>query len=214
MRLQAWRFLSYMFLHTDLLHIVLNIFNQLLLGVTLNYVNPWYRVLLVYFSGGLFATLLTAMHFPRYNLLGASGGVYALLSAILFRTFAVLAMRKMTKEALFRYLGTVCFWFIILELPAILTLSIVSHVAHLYGAIGGALMGLMILRNSSPLLHDEVFERKLKLIAFVAFCFFLIVGITFHLISDAFNDIECTAGECKPMGEIYRTFLNGSDGTV
>lgn len=180
-RMQVWRFLSYMFLHTGFFHILLNIFNQLLLGVAMEYVNPWWHVLVVYFSGGLYATLLTSIVFPHYNLLGASGGVYGLLFAILFRPFAILAMRRMTKQALLKYLGTVCLLFFLIELPAILTLSIVSHVAHVFGGIGGAFAGLMILKNNTLLLKDEAFERKLKLFAAFAFFTLLIIGILYHL---------------------------------
>lgn len=170
-----------MFLHTGFLHILLNIFNQLLLGVAMEYVNPWWHVLVVYFSGGLFGALLTSIVFPHYNLLGASGGVYGLLFAILFRPFAILAMRKMTKHALLKYLGTVCLLFFLIELPAILTLSIVSHVAHVFGGIGGAFAGLLILKNNTMLLKDEVFERKLKLFAAIVFFTLLVFGILYHL---------------------------------
>lgn len=181
-----------MFLHTGFLHILLNIFNQLLLGVAMEYVNPWWHVLVVYFSGGLFATLLTSIVFPQYNLLGASGGVYGLLFAILFRPFAILAMRKMTKQALLKYLGTVCLLFFLIELPAILTLSIVSHVAHVFGGIGGAFAGLLILKNNSLLLKDEVFERKLKLFAATAFFTVLVFGVLYHLF---FLEYFMTEGE-------------------
>lgn len=54
---------------------------QVVLGMLLEIVNGWWRVGLIYFGGVLTGSLLTSVVDPRVYLVGASGGVYALIGA-------------------------------------------------------------------------------------------------------------------------------------
>ncbi|ERL87881.1 hypothetical protein D910_05269, partial [Dendroctonus ponderosae] len=80
-RHEAWRFLTYMFVHIGYLHIIVNLVIQLVLGVPLEMVHKWWRVLLLYFAGVIAGSLATSITDPRVRLAGASGGVYCLLTA-------------------------------------------------------------------------------------------------------------------------------------
>lgn len=54
---------------------------QILLGVPLEMAHKWWRVLLVYFCGVLAGSLGSSIMDPMVYLAGASGGVYALITA-------------------------------------------------------------------------------------------------------------------------------------
>ena len=73
-RHQVWRYLTYMLIHSGLFHAIFNILIQLILGLPLEMVNGWWRVMLVYCSGVLAGSLWTSVLKPDKFLAGASGG--------------------------------------------------------------------------------------------------------------------------------------------
>ena len=73
-RYQVWRYLTYMLIHSGLFHAIFNILIQLILGLPLEMVNGWWRVMLVYCSGVLAGSLWTSVLKPDKFLAGASGG--------------------------------------------------------------------------------------------------------------------------------------------
>ncbi|KAL5288183.1 RHBDL2.2 family protein [Megaselia abdita] len=87
-RYEAWRFLTYMFVHKGLSHILGNIFMQLLLGLPLEVVHKW-RIVVVYLCGVIAGSMGTSLATPNIYLVGASAGVYALLTAHLATIFLV-----------------------------------------------------------------------------------------------------------------------------
>ncbi|KAJ9597782.1 hypothetical protein L9F63_011390 [Diploptera punctata] len=78
-REQIWRFLSYMLLHSDTLHLALNIAIQCLLAAPLEHEQGHVRTAMVYLGGVLAGSLGTSILEPELYMMGASGGVYALL---------------------------------------------------------------------------------------------------------------------------------------
>lgn len=98
-REECWRFLSYMLVHIGLVgtsvngfqkynknffrwsHLLINLLIQIILGVALEFRNRWYRVFTVYAAGVIAGSLVTSITDPTVYLAGASGGVYALLTA-------------------------------------------------------------------------------------------------------------------------------------
>ena len=77
-RQEAWRFITYMFVHVGVMHIMMNLIIQIFLGVALELVHHWWRVALVYLAGVLAGSMGTSIVNPNIYLAGASGGVYAL----------------------------------------------------------------------------------------------------------------------------------------
>lgn len=60
---------------------MVNLAVQILLGIPLEMVHRWWRVLVVYFAGVVAGSLATSITDPYVKLAGASGGVYSLITA-------------------------------------------------------------------------------------------------------------------------------------
>lgn len=80
-RHEIWRFVLYMVLHAGWFHLGFNVAVQLLFGLPLEMVHGSSRIACIYFSGVLAGSLGTSIFDPEVFLVGASGGVYALLAA-------------------------------------------------------------------------------------------------------------------------------------
>ncbi|XP_036732517.1 rhomboid-related protein 2 [Manis pentadactyla] len=78
-REEAWRFISYMLVHAGVQHILGNLVMQLALGIPLEMVHKGLRVGLVYLAGVIAGSLASSIFDPLKYLVGASGGVYALM---------------------------------------------------------------------------------------------------------------------------------------
>lgn len=68
-------------IYSSVMHIAMNLIVQIFLGVALELVHCWWRVALVYLAGVLAGSMGTSITDPRIFLAGASGGVYALITA-------------------------------------------------------------------------------------------------------------------------------------
>ncbi|XP_076750073.1 rhomboid-4 isoform X1 [Xylocopa sonorina] len=148
-RYQAWRYLTYMFVHVGVFHLVVNLLVQVMLGIPLEMVHKWWRVLTIYIAGVLAGSLGTSVSDPSVYLAGASGGVYALITAhvatILMNwsqmEFAVLQLLVFLVVTVVD-IGQAIYNRYVLE-----TNSQIGYVAHFAGAIAGLLVGINILRN-------------------------------------------------------------------
>ncbi|CAH1971798.1 unnamed protein product [Acanthoscelides obtectus] len=170
-RTEIWRFLFYMMLHAGWLHLCFNLSVQLLVGLPLEMVHGTGRTALIYLSGVLAGSLGTSVFDDRVYLVGASGGVYALLAAHLanvlinydsmrcgvLRLLGIFAIascdvgyaiysRYASSDSLVGGPSTVG---MTSELP-------VSYVAHLTGALAGLTIGLIVLKNFEQKLHEQL----------------------------------------------------------
>lgn len=78
---EAWRFILYMFVHAGWVHLLFNLSVQLLVGLPLEMVHGSGRLAIIYLSGVLAGSLGSSVFDRNAILVGASGGVYALLAA-------------------------------------------------------------------------------------------------------------------------------------
>lgn len=78
---QPWRFVSSIFLHANIAHLLLNLFALLLFGSILESYIGARRFLLVFFITGIFANLV-AINFYDSSL-GASGAIFGILGTLI-----------------------------------------------------------------------------------------------------------------------------------
>ncbi|XP_023218612.1 rhomboid-related protein 2-like [Centruroides sculpturatus] len=179
-RYQAWRYLTYMLIHAGIIHILFNILVQLLLGLPLELVHKWWRVGLVYLLGVIAGSLGSSITDPNTFLAGASGGVYALIAAHLANVIINF------KEMEFGWLRlVVLFVFAATDIGAAIYGRYAqgdhhqtSYAAHLTGALGGLLVGLVVLRN----IRVYKWEKILGWVMLGLFCLLILLGILFNIL--------------------------------
>ncbi|CAH1100805.1 unnamed protein product [Psylliodes chrysocephalus] len=156
-RSEVWRFFLYMLLHAGWLHLGFNLVVQLLVGLPLEMVHGSGRVALIYMAGVAAGSLGTSVFDNDVYLVGASGGVYALLAAHL-------------ANVLLNYNNMQCGILRLFGIFAIASCDVgyaiysrydamglpVSYVAHLTGALAGLTIGLLVLKNFEQKLHEQL----------------------------------------------------------
>ncbi|CAG9861791.1 unnamed protein product [Phyllotreta striolata] len=157
-RREAWRYLTYMFVHIGVFHLVLNLLVQILLGIPLEMVHKWWRVLVVYLAGVLAGSLGTSIVDPTVKLAGASGGVYSLVTAhiasiilnwkemsfpiVQLLVFLIVAASDVGTSIYNRY---------VLDID-----EHIGYAAHFAGALAGLLVGINVLRNLSETRTERI----------------------------------------------------------
>ncbi|KAJ8985211.1 hypothetical protein NQ317_018240 [Molorchus minor] len=157
-RREVWRYVTYMFVHIGAFHLVVNLLVQILLGVPLEMVHKWWRVLIVYFAGVLAGSLGTSIVDSSVKLAGASGGVYSLITA---HVASIIMNWKEMSYPIFQLLlflivagtdiGTAIYNRYVLDIN-----EHIGYAAHFAGALAGLLVGINILRNLSVTRHERV----------------------------------------------------------
>lgn len=147
-----WQWLTHMFMHADLLHLLFNMYAVGMFAVPLIQIWGTQRFLLLFFSSGLAGAavycgwlmmMLSQEALPFVNLLGASGGAFGVLAA-----FAVLLPRAplgimflpFSFPAKYFVLGLVAYE-IFAQITGISLLGPnIAHLAHVGGAVVGGLL--------------------------------------------------------------------------
>ncbi|KAH8315765.1 hypothetical protein KR067_001071, partial [Drosophila pandora] len=186
-RLQLWRFFSYALLHASWLHLAFNVLTQLLFGLPLESVHGSMRTGVIYMAGVLAGSLGTSVVDSEVYLVGASGGVYALLAAQLA---SVLLNFGHMRNGVVQLMAVIVFVFCDLGyalysrepkplgLPQ-QTRPSVSYIAHMTGALAGISVGLLLLRQ----LDGGLRPRPLRWLALGVWCLFSTFGIAFNLVN-------------------------------
>ncbi|XP_041648498.1 rhomboid-related protein 2 [Cheilinus undulatus] len=181
-REEAWRFISYMFVHAGVEHIVGNLVMQLVVGIPLELVHKGFEVGMVYLAGVLAGSLSSSIFDPLSALVGASGGVYALLGGYFMN--AVVNFREMIPLlGVFRILAIVifvgtdfgfAFYRRFIQDDAGLK---VSFVAHFGGIVAGMTIGYVFFSDyNKKLLKDPRFWMCI-----VGYVVFLLFAILFNI---------------------------------
>ncbi|XP_077980017.1 rhomboid-related protein 2-like [Glandiceps talaboti] len=177
-RLELWRFFTYILIHAGLEHLIFNIVIQLVLGIPLEMVHGGMRVGSIYFAGVLAGSLGTSVFDMNALLCGASGGSYALLAGHLANV--ILNFSEMP-------LGILRLILIFLIASADVGFAIwrryagrgasTAYVAHFTGAVAGATMGLLILKNFDQKLH----ERFMMWVAMTVYIIIIIFTVFWNI---------------------------------
>ncbi|XP_075436043.1 rhomboid-related protein 3 isoform X2 [Ascaphus truei] len=162
LRAQAWRYLSYMFMHAGIEHLGVNVALQLLVGIPLEMVHGALRISFVYIAGVLAGSLAVSVADMTAPVVGSSGGVYALVSAHLANIVMNWSGMKCQFKLLRMGFALIC---MSLEFGRAVWLRFYpsayppcphpSFVAHLGGVLVGVTLGAVILRNYEQRLQDQ-----------------------------------------------------------
>ncbi|GFG35048.1 hypothetical protein Cfor_07649, partial [Coptotermes formosanus] len=181
-RYEAWRFVTYMFVHVGVIHLVVNLLVQLLLGIPLEMVHHWWRVLIVYIAGVVAGSLATSVTDPYTRLAGASGGVYAVLLAHI----ATIVMNwSEMKWAAYQLL--ILLVLIIADVGTAIhdryftdREQSIGYTSHIAGALAGLLVGINVLRN----LRVKSWEKKVWWISISVYILLMLGAIAWNIFYD------------------------------
>lgn len=177
-RQEAWRFISYMLVHAGVQHILGNFIMQLVLGIPLEMVHKGIRVGLVYLAGVIAGSLASSIFDPLRCLVGASGGVYALMGGY-FMNVIVNFHEMIPAFGIFRLL--VITLIIVSDMGFALYRRFfiseneppVSFAAHIAGGFAGMSIGYTVFSCfDKALLRDPRFW--IAILAYLAFALFAV----------------------------------------
>jgi len=135
-KLQLWRFLSSIFLHTGIVQLIINLFAQFRLGMYFEKEWKWWRYLIIYIICGIGSNLMSCLVQPHTVSVASTGALMGVMSAylaqlmILWRTFDKFQRNLQLTQLLIFFL-----------LLAVLSFS---PYVDLSGLLGGVVTGLLL----------------------------------------------------------------------
>ncbi|CAF0830927.1 unnamed protein product [Adineta ricciae] len=159
---QVYRLFIPIFLHAGIIHLVLNLVNQLAIGIMLEHKFNSIRISIIYILSGIGGTLLSAIGLPQYFNVGASGALYGLLAVYFMDT--IRNWENLQKPWLILTFQGI---FIIASLIIGIFIPIVDYMAHIGGFLLGILSGLVICPNLywNICKYDSPIQPKLIIMA-------------------------------------------------
>ncbi|XP_073838223.1 protein rhomboid-like [Musca autumnalis] len=202
-RLEIWRFFTYMTLHANGFHLAFNVIVQLLYGLPLEMVHGSARIAVIYMAGVLAGSLGTSVIDSEVYLVGASGGVYALLAAQLANVMINFAQMRYGASQLMAVLIFVfcdtgyAFYSKYLTEDGMNLIPSVSYIAHLTGSLAGFSIGLLVLIN----FEHKTQTNLIRYLAFGVYGSFVLFAIAFNLVN------TITAQKLEEEGEVIKQHL-------
>lgn len=203
-RYEAWRFITYMFIHQGYLHIISNLIFQLILGLPLEMVNKFWRVLVIYVLGVIAGSLAHSVTDHDVALAGASGGCYALIGAHM--ASVIVNWKEMNYKC---FEGSICRFLLSapVRLTLLLTFSIldtanavyrrffvedavkIGIAAHIGGLLAGLLLGIPVLRN----IKELPWEKTLGWVTLAIYLVFVSFAMFFNGLFPGYPQTDWTS---------------------
>ena len=139
-----WRLVTSIFLHANLLHLVLNGWALYVLGRNLEAFYGAWRFLALFLLSGVAGAICSAMLSHAISV-GASGGVFGLLGASVVFAFR---WRALLPGRVTRVMGTALLPWVALNLVLGVVIPRIDIAAHLGGLAGGALLALVLVPDT------------------------------------------------------------------
>lgn len=128
---EYWRFVTPIFLHANVIHLLVNCYSLYVIGVSVERLFGRFRFFIVYFVAGIMGNILSFM-FSSNPGVGASGAIFGLLGTLLYF--------GLERPSLFRvYFGRSIFVTIFINLVYGFSRTGIDNFAHIGGLIGGFL---------------------------------------------------------------------------
>lgn len=171
---QYWRLFTPIFLHAGVIHLAMNMFMLLRLGVSIENAFGWWRVMIVYLLSGLFGNVLSAVFMPHVMSVGASGALFGFVGALLADFWLHHKFMKMDKDEKCRYVGSILFQSLFSF--AIGLMPYLDNFSHIGGWIMGFFSSLLFFHGGITIIGRELKKGHLCVFGFLGTGFFLFVG--------------------------------------
>jgi membrane associated rhomboid family serine protease len=151
---QIWRFVSSIFLHGSLVHLVYNLFALVLFGLILEKFIGGKKFLVVFFVSGLVANLISVNFYS--SALGASGAIFGIIGAL------IIIRPGMTVWAfsLPMHMAVAGVLWAIGDIMGIFMPGNVANIAHLVGMAAGLAFGVYCRKKRLINLGEKAVERR------------------------------------------------------
>ncbi len=153
---QPWRFVSAIFLHGSLSHLVYNLFALILFGLILESLVGSKKFLLLFFITGILANLISVNFY--FASLGASGAIFGIIGALavirpMMTIWAFGLPMPMFVAAIIWAAGDIIQTFVPTN---------VGTIAHLSGIFFGVILGLFFRKKERKKTRDEkiIFDEE------------------------------------------------------
>jgi len=172
---QYYRFVSAMFLHGGVIHLLFNMSALIRVGKDLEQAFGTWRIVVIYMLSGIYGNLLSCIFLPDVLGVGASGALFGFLGAMFGDFFQ---NYKSFQESRWRYFASLC-------LNAVLGLLFglmpwLDNFQHVGGFIMGILLGSMLLslKVKDPRTKKIQHNRFLILTCAALFIVAVVVGFS------------------------------------
>jgi uncharacterized protein len=152
---QPWRFVTSIFLHGSVAHLIYNLFALVFFGMITEKLAGSRRFLVLFFASGILANLISVNFYS--SSLGASGAIYGIIGCLtvlqpMMTVFAFSLPMPMFVASIIWTAGDILGLFI----P-----SNTGHIAHLSGLVIGIIFGIYLLQKRIKI--PKVQNTKLKI---------------------------------------------------
>ncbi|MDC1478355.1 rhomboid family intramembrane serine protease [Pseudomonadales bacterium] len=170
---EIFRSFTYLFLHLNYLHLQTNILIFILLGFALEHRLGWLHFLIIFFLGGMFASI-PGFKTDFFYIIGASGGVYALAGAYIVDRYLRPSplLERFKQITLYAILGG-----LFADIVFSLFIINVAYTVHLAGLIFGAIYVFVY--------HKFRLTNLMRALALPVVAAALLTGIHFAQLSNA-----------------------------
>jgi rhomboid protease GluP len=135
---ELWRLVTAMFIHGDLIHLFSNMFGLFLFGVFVESSFSRINLLIIYFISGIIGNIFSLFLLPLYVIsFGASGAVFGLIGASM-----IIIVKERYTPLIYISLVYVLYFLISSFAPGI------NYFAHIFGLIGGLLLGFLFQKGN------------------------------------------------------------------
>ena len=178
---EVWRLFTYQFIHANLSHLIVNMLSQLFIAAALEIVHGPIRIGIIYTLGVVLGACFHMMIDGTY-LVGASGGVYALIGVLIANySMNFREMSQLGKILRGVIIGVLILGEIGMSIGRMMTSGDnVSWSAHVGGFLVGMVLGIVILKNF-VLTKKEIY---IQIASIVTFVFLVVATITTILIQN------------------------------
>lgn len=162
---QLWRFLTSMFLHGSLTHLLFNMMALLILGRDIERIYGYKKFLIIYFVSGFFGSIGSFLLNDATSV-GASGAIFGLLGANLYLLYLNPSVYK-------KVYGLDIIVLIGFNLIYGLTTPNIDNVAHFTGLAGGFLtaFSLGIINENHKAVKRRIIQLSIAAIIVLSFLF-------------------------------------------
>ncbi|KAJ5066311.1 rhomboid-like protein [Anaeramoeba ignava] len=198
---QWWRFITPIFLHVGIIHLLLNLSFQWRGGKQIEQSVGTIRVAIIYMLAGIGGNLLSVVFLPNLVQVGASGALFGLLAVLLCDLLQNWKQIYEPKSSLIKMIVVIILSFGLGLLPA------VDNFAHIGGFVVGLLSGIILM----PYIN---FGKTRKILVLIAIP--LLIAYYVILFAVFYRDIEgdawcsfCKYANCIPV----KGWCDNLDGT-